>query len=426
MNSKTSDFRLLTSTEPKEITNLLVEELQIIIEKTGHFPTGREISEIDKTKFGNPKLFNKIYQNGGINHFREIMGYPVVRQPWNEERAIRELNIIIEKTGDFPTPEEFLKNMSLRTYIGSNGGFNHYRKKLGFKIIRIRECFSEEYIINKLNSIIEETGEFPVLETIKDKPYFSRIFHYGGINHFRKIMGYKLSRERWSGEKYIRELKNVISKLSKFPTETDLLNMRNFHLLNEINKHGGFLKARESFSIMFPDSVSKNYRSELMSYIVKRGASSERIVKELITKWCYVHNLPQPDLNVKLSKGNVIEFVCESNLRIGIDVTNTKNRGGQAIRYKWSRKDYHLYLDELWIVVFSDVYTEHDYIKFNKQSPDNVKIMSIETFMKELQISVDKDLQLKIDNFNVCTFHDKDNFVNLNKGLLSKFFKIKN
>lgn len=107
-------------------------------------------------------------------------------------------------------------------------------------------------------------------------------------------------------------------------------------------------------------------------------------------------------------------------------MTNTKTKTGGVIQNKWKHKEYHLYLDELWIVVFSNVFTDFDYIKFNNQSPENVKVMSIETFMEELQISVDKNLQLKIENYNTCDFHSKDNFINLNKGLLSKFFKIKN
>ena len=50
--------------------------------------------------------------------------------------------------------------------------------------------------------------------------------------------------------------------------------------------------------------------------------------------------------------------------------------------------------------------------------------MSINTFMEELQISVDDNLQLKIDNYNTCTFHNKDDFSHPKVGL-SKFFKMR-
>lgn len=422
--------QLFFSKNIKEATELLIEILQLIIDEIGHFPSHGEIKEIDKSGYKMSKILNKINQNGGINHFRELMGFPLIKgtinkQQWSEEKAIEELNIIISKINRFPTTKDLSMNYSLSNYINRHGGINHFRKKLGYKAIKIRERFSEEYIIDRLNSIIEETGEFPTLDFIKDEAYFSQFLHHGSVNHFRKIMGYELSRERWDEEKFITKLSNAVNEFGRFPTQTDLINKRDHSLLNAINNRGGFVKARENFSNLFPNSVSKNYRSELMAYIGKRGANSEKIVKELIVKWCYAHNLPQPEFNVKLAKGKIIEFICESKLRIGIDVTNTKNRSGQAIRHKWNRKEYHLHLDELWIVVFSDIYTEDDYIKFNKQSPENVKVLSIETFMEELQITVDESLQLKIENYNTCNFHNKDNFVNLNKGLLSKFFKIK-
>lgn len=419
-----SKLQLFLSTDTEEIKSLLINELKFIINEIGHFPTLRELSKIDKNRIGEPKLVGKINSNGGINHFRKIMGYPMIREVWNEERAIKELNIIIDKLGHFPLTNELLINTSLRHYIANHNGINYYRKKLGYEIIRNRERFSEEYIIDELNSIIEKTGEFPIADLIRDKPYFSQLDYHGGINHFRKIMGYDLSWGRWDEEKYINELKVVVNKIDRFPTGTDLLNMNNFHLLNEIRKHGGFKKVREDLAHLFPEHIMKNKRSAIASYINIRGLNSEKIVKELINKWCYAHNLPQPEFNVRLSKGNVIEFVCEAKLRIGIDVTNTKTRNSSSIRKKWRKKEYHLHLDELWIVVFTDTFTDLDYIKFNKESPDNVKVMSVETFMKELRITVDDNLQLKIDNYNTCTFHNKDDF-SIPKLGLSKFFKFK-
>ena len=406
-------------------TEFIINELRLIINVLGHFPTRREIAEIDKGKPNKSKILGDIHRNGGINHFRKIMGYSLVRQSWDEERIIIELNKVIDDTGHFPESNELLKEKnSLRNAIGSNGGFNYFRKKLGYEVIRNRDQYSEEYIIDKLNSIVDATGEFPIIDSLRKEPYFAQLIYHGGINHFRKIMKYDLSRERWDEDKFIAELNNVVSGINKFPTSTDLLNMRNFGLLNAIRKRGGFEKVKERFSSSFPEAIMENKRSEIASYISKRGNKTEKIVKKIIVEWCYVHNLPQPEFNVKLAKSNVIEFVCESDLRIGIDVTNTKSRYGGGIIHKWRKKQYHLHLDELWIVVFSDVYNDLDYVKFNKQSPENVKVMSIETFMEELQISIDKDLQLKIENYNVCTFRNKSDFSRPKLGL-SKFFKIK-
>lgn len=161
------------------ITDFIINELKLIIDYIDRFPTQRELAIIDKRKDDKFKLVRKINQNGGINHFRELMGFPLVRQPWNEERANKELNVIIDKIGHFPTMNELLTNGSLRTYIGTHGGLNPFREKLGYEAV------------------------------------------------------------------------NTDNKMS--------------------------------------------------SYLSKRGKNSERIVKELLTKWCYAHNLPQPDFNVKLS-----------------------------------------------------------------------------------------------------------------------------
>lgn len=287
----------------KKTINFIIKDLKFIIDEIGHFPTRIELAIIDKSKFNEFKMLSDINRNGGINYFRELIGYPRVRQPWDEERAIIELKVIINKIGHFPTMNELTVNYSLRSYINTHKGINYFRKKLGY-------------------------------------------------------------------------------------------------------------------------GTTENNKSELSSYISNRGSNSEKIVKELIIKWCVFHNLSQPELNVKLAKSKMIEFVCEINKRIGIDVTNTKTKSGVTIQNKWKHKEYHLHLDELWIIVFSDIYTDHDYIKFNKKSPENVKVMSIETFMEELQISIDENLQLKINKYNTCTFHNKDELSNPKQGL-SKYFKFK-
>jgi len=148
----------------------------------------------------------------------------------------------------------------------------------------------------------------------------------------------------------------------------------------------------------------------MSSYNARRGKSSEKIVKQILQDYCILHNLPEPQYNVKLTKGSILEFVCNTNKIIGIDVTNTKSQNGKNIYKKWLKKDYHNYLDELWIVIFSNIFTESDYIKFNNDSPSNVKIMSIYTFLKELDYSLDELTKTKIDKYCLCTFHTKEQF----------------
>ena len=143
--------------------------------------------------------------------------------------------------------------------------------------------------------------------------------------------------------------------------------------------------------------VNKNKKrhSETSAYNIKRGKNSEKIVKSIIQEWLKIHNLPPLSTNVKLAPKNVIEFVCDINKKIGVDVTNA--RTGGSITNKWRHKDYYKFLDELYIVVFSNTFTKSDYTKWNRQSPENVYIMSINDFLQTLDYSTDEYLQNKIN-----------------------------
>lgn len=144
-----------------------------------------------------------------------------------------------------------------------------------------------------------------------------------------------------------------------------------------------------------------------MSYNVIRGKKSEKIVKAMIKEYCDKHNITF-DCNKKLSKGNILEFVCNTNKHIGIDVTNTENY--ETIRHKFMHKEYHKYLDELWIIVFGEFFQE-DYIKWNNKSPENVKIMTIEQFMEEIDFIADDIMSTKINMLNQCTFSTKQQLI---------------
>jgi hypothetical protein len=93
--------------------------------------------------------------------------------------------------------------------------------------------------------------------------------------------------------------------------------------------------------------------SDLMSYSGRRGKGTEKLVKVILQDWCNQNGYPEPEYNKKLAAKNVIEFVCNTGRRIGVDVINTKTRYGDSIRNKYRHKDYSKHLDKLWIVVFS-------------------------------------------------------------------------
>lgn len=408
----------------------ILDELRVVIRDLDHFPSHTEMVSAGKNG-----LSLAISRQGKIDKFRKLLGYKSSHKHngyWSDESITNDLTSIIEELGYFPSYPDLVEmnKTDLKSIINNSGGLNKFRELLGYKPIRKHGYWTEEITTNGLKLVINKLGHFPngnELEKMSRNDLKVAISKRGGFNKFRKMLGYELIRKRgyWTEETIIHEVRLIIEEIGHFPSYSELLNKERDDLAGAIDNHGGMSYFWKIFGI--DPTQKQKIQSKISSYIRKRGANSEKIVKELITKWCYAHNLPQPDFNVKLVKGNVIEFVCETDKRIGIDVTNTKasrNTAYSTIKRKWNRKQYHLHLDELWIIVFSDVLTNSDYIKFNNQSPDNVKVMSINTFIEELQITVDDNLQFKIDNYNTCTFHNKDDFSKPKLGL-SKFFKMK-
>lgn len=265
--------------------------------------------------------------------------------------------------------------------------------------------------LNPADSFTALIGCFP---TMKDFIKFNRVDLYGGvirnggIAKFRTLLGYNPILRKWAESDIIIELKTTAEQVGHFPTEKELIRLGKSDLIGAINRYGNMKQFRDLSG--FPMSFHEKYRSELASYINIRGHGTEKVVKVLLAEWCRIHNPPALTQNIKLNKGNVIEFVCNLNKRIGIDTTNTKFK--ETVSRKWKRKDYYKYLDELWVVVFSNVFTHVDFDKWNNESPPNVKVMSIEDFLDELDISVDMCLMNKISNYKKCTFSSKEELKN--------------
>lgn len=402
----------------EKITN----ELENIIEKLGYFPTRKKLIEIKK--YGLPYA---IFKYGGSNYFRKKLGYNNCYKPngyWTEDNIIKEIKKVIDKIGHFPTRNELdkIKKFSLARALSDNGGVNYFREKMGYEIVHQEDGFwTEENIIKEYKKIIEEIGYFPSnIELIKIKRFglMKALTKNNGPNYFRRKMGYEIIQQDfgyWTIENIINELEKIIKNIGHFPTYSELDKMKKFGLSHAINNNGGFLYFKELLGISV--SAQEKYTSELMSYIGKRGKASEDIIYKILSEYCETNELPLPDLNVKLAKGNILEFVCGVGKNIGIDVTNTKASKRSAvttISNKWRKKDYHFYLDELWVVVFTDVLSLEDYDKLNSNSPENVKVFSIEGFLKELDFSADQHMKNKINKFEACSFHNKEEMKGLN------------
>lgn len=400
----------------------IIKELKQVIEEIGYFPTGNKLRQMKRYN-----LESAIYRNGGINYYREKMGHEITKNYngyWTEEKIINKLEEIINDIGYFPLQKELISinTMGLLASIHRTGGLDYFRKKLGYEpIYKPNGYWTGENIIKELKEVIEEIGYFPShteLRKIGRNDLSRAIGINSSINNIKIKMGYKITHQDkgyWTEENTINELKMIIEEIKFFPTQTELIKIGRNDLLYPIQKNGGFPHFKELLGI--PVSIQEKHTSELMSYIGKRGKASEDIIYKIISEYCKTNDLPLPDLNVKLAKGNVLEFVCGIGKNIGIDVTNTKaskNTAKRTISNKWKKKDYHLYLDELWVVVFTDVLLSEDYDELNSNSPENVKVFSIEGFLKELDFSADQHMKNKIDKFEACSFHNKEKMKGLN------------
>ncbi len=323
---------------------------------------------------------------------------------------------LINKINHFPSPNEIKIKKGLYPAICRCGGTNKFRKLMNYKLVKNSSGYwTHDITLKELKETADKIGHFPSIEELKSigrRNICDGISMNGGYSKFRTLLGYELLQKPvgyWTDEIIIDELKQIISKIGHFPSHLELKKFDKGDLANIINRSdGGYFKYHELCG--FNVSDYDKYISELLSYIVRRGKSSENIVKEILKDYCLLYNLSEPIYNKKLCKGNVLEFICNTNKIIGIDVTNTKNKGN--IYHKWLKKDYHKYLDELWIVVFSNIFKENDYIELNTESPSNVKVMSIYSFLKELDYSIDEQTKTKIDKYNSCTFHTKEELIN--------------
>lgn len=393
---------------------IIINELQLVINKLNHFPLRDELYLIGKGDLG-----NAIKNHGGLNKFRELFGHERLYKPkgyWTDENIVIELEKIREEQGHFPTQNELfsLGRSDLEGAIAKHGGLNKFREQLGYEPPQKPDGYwTDERIITELRGIIDNIGHFPSRTELSEQGeegLVGAITKHGGSNRFRKLIGYELIHKirYWVDETIISELKLITDKIKHFPSQNELYNLGRSDILCAITKHGGFPKFRK---LLGQTGLHERYLSESKQYYSKRGKNTEEFVKKIIQDWCRQNGYSDPFYNKKLAAHNRLEFVCELGKTIGIDVTNTKRPFGDSIRRKYIKKDYHKYVDELWIVVFSNVYTERDYKKFNEESPDNVKVMPIETFLAELDISTNEHLMSKIVAYNNCTFHTKDEFI---------------
>jgi len=331
-----------------------------------------------------------------------------MRKIWNETKIISELEVLIKEFGYFPLYKE-LKSIGkggLAKAISKSGGINKYHKLLNmpYNIVPIG-YWTKDTIILELNKVIESIGHFPTqkeLIELNKQDLVGGINRNGGLTNIKEHMGYKLDKlpnGYWTEERCKEELQKIIDSIGYFPSQLDLSLINKTDLINAVRKHGGLVKFRDMMGYHLDKSSSSRYN-------IIRGKNTEDILFNILSDYCNKKKIALPIKNIKLAHKNVIEFVCNTDKKIGIDVTTAHS--ANVVHRKWREKDYYKYLDELWIVVVSDTFKNNHYTKWNKESPDNVYVYSIEDFCKELEYDIEESLKNKIEKYKVCTFHTRN------------------
>ena len=391
----------------------ICKELNIVISRIGYFPTKNQLKTI-----GESKLSNAMNKYGGFQKYRTLNGYsPHKRQKyWTEETTLNELKCVILNIGHFPTISELiaLDRNDLIHAIYDCGCVNKFRELLGYSIIiKSIGYWTKENIIKEISTVIKNNnGKFPTkpyLISVNRSDIISAIDRITTIKEIRKEMGYNsnfIIRRQIKTNEIINKIKSLMLTIDNvFPSKTQI-DLFDDKLYMYMSNYGGVNYFRRLCGVT-PTSFEE-YKSNVSSYIGKRGKKTEDLVYNILKEYCITKDIINILKNTKLCKGNIIEFICETNRRIGIDVTNTERK--EVVYYKWTKKDYYKYLDELWIVVFSNAFDEEDYIKWNNESPDNVYIYSIDSFIDELQYDLDEATKNTIEKYKSCTFHTRDKF----------------
>lgn len=320
---------------------------------------------------------------------------------WNEDNIKSEIEEVIDIIDRFPTQKDLVlmnKGYLVSTITKRFGGINHFREAMGYNIEHHQNNYwTDEIIIERLKEHICEVGYFPPYNKLPKK-IASIMLTHGGVNKFRRILNYRILSETtgyWKEESIVEELKKIIKNIGHFPTREEIKKETGgYALCHAIKNNGGIIYYHKRFNI------NVSYKTLLAYYACKKGKKAENFVYDLLTDYCKRNSFPPPTKNVWLDKKRVIEFTCNVGKKIGVDVTTS--RCERLIIEKWSDRKYHKFLDELLIVSFSDAGL--DLNKLNLISPDNVTVIDIEKFCVLLQSSLNDKLKNKLLNIKTCTF----------------------
>jgi hypothetical protein len=194
---------------------------------------------------------------------------------YNKKRKIKEKiysendrKLISIECGTFPDPfRNFSRIESDLDLIFSSAGMNT-QKKLDFNVDVVASCgssWSEKIITTAISGIIKEIGKFPSMKDLEKKKLHCAVQRFGGITHFRNIMGYtevddhRSCRINWNDGLVKDRLYKLMAKIGRFPSQEDLF-IFDMYLLSGLRKCGGLTKFK--MMLGFQKSKPKNYWDE--------------------------------------------------------------------------------------------------------------------------------------------------------------------
>jgi hypothetical protein len=100
----------------------------------------------------------------------------------------------------------------------------------------------------RIEKAIGNYKTFPLEKQLRSDRKSSLAFainKYGGVNYFRKLLGFEIKKHNqhfWTEKRIIEDLKKIIAKINKFPSQNDLNNLHQTKLAAQVEHKGGFLK----------------------------------------------------------------------------------------------------------------------------------------------------------------------------------------
>ncbi|MED3550312.1 hypothetical protein [Cytobacillus praedii] len=259
----------------------IVNLFRNLISELGRFPTKEDL--INRGISG---VINSILNHGGFYRLYESLGVEPKVKPngyWNDIKNIcYEIDIIIEKTGTFPSLEK-LKTMGLSSMATAitkkHGGMVEIRKKYNAPLNTVEPGYYSDF--NKVCEVIERfrktMNHFPTISELEEyKPGIKAAilkYHNNYLEVRKKLNEPIIQKEPgyWKDlPKVESALMDLEEQLGAFPTQAQIDNFGELGLYQGIIKyHEGLTRVRERLGIK-PKKMSNleiRYKAFLNAYV---------------------------------------------------------------------------------------------------------------------------------------------------------------